>query len=72
MLLRLTVACFLHLCACRANERSVSDGSEVRGMEKNIADQLNKAFDAYRTASIERDNAKKELQQKVAHREIVV
>lgn len=35
-------------------------------MEKNIADQLNKAFEAYRTASIERDNAKKELKQKVA------
>lgn len=60
--------CFLQLCVCRANERSVSDGSEARGMEKNIADQLNKAFEAYRTASIERDNAKKELKQKVVHR----
>ncbi|KAM6934188.1 LOW QUALITY PROTEIN: TRAF family member-associated NF-kappa-B activator [Xenentodon cancila] len=31
-------------------------------MERNIADQLNKAFDAYRQVSIEKDNAKKELQ----------
>ncbi|KAL0963786.1 hypothetical protein UPYG_G00313570 [Umbra pygmaea] len=33
-------------------------------MERNIGDQLNKAFEAYRQASIERDNAKRELQQK--------
>ncbi|XP_057709325.1 TRAF family member-associated NF-kappa-B activator isoform X2 [Corythoichthys intestinalis] len=32
-------------------------------MERNIGDQLNKAFEAYRQASIEKDNAKKELQQ---------
>ncbi|XP_063070122.1 TRAF family member-associated NF-kappa-B activator isoform X1 [Engraulis encrasicolus] len=38
-------------------------------MEKNIADQLNKAFEAYRTASIERDNAKKELKQKTEYYE---
>lgn len=31
-------------------------------MERNIADQLNKAFEAYRQVSIEKDNAKKELQ----------
>ncbi|KAM4608614.1 TRAF family member-associated NF-kappa-B activator isoform 1-T2 [Polymixia lowei] len=32
-------------------------------MERNIGDQLNKAFEAYRQASIEKDNAKQELQQ---------
>ncbi|XP_064861532.1 LOW QUALITY PROTEIN: TRAF family member-associated NF-kappa-B activator-like [Oncorhynchus nerka] len=32
-------------------------------MERNIGDQLNKAYEAYRQASIERDSAKKELQQ---------
>ncbi|XP_041700339.1 TRAF family member-associated NF-kappa-B activator [Coregonus clupeaformis] len=32
-------------------------------MERNIGDQLNKAFEAYRQASIERDSAKRELQQ---------
>ncbi|CAG5865548.1 unnamed protein product [Menidia menidia] len=31
-------------------------------MEKNIGDKLNKAFEAYRQVSIEKDNAKKELQ----------
>lgn len=34
-------------------------------MERNIADQLNKAFEAYRQASIEKDMAKKKLQQMV-------
>ncbi|XP_062389987.1 TRAF family member-associated NF-kappa-B activator isoform X2 [Sardina pilchardus] len=38
-------------------------------MDKNIADQLNKAFEAYRTASIERDNAKRELKQKTDYYE---
>lgn len=32
-------------------------------MERNIGDQLNKAFEAYRQVSIEKDIAKKELQQ---------
>ncbi|XP_074551319.1 TRAF family member-associated NF-kappa-B activator [Halichoeres trimaculatus] len=32
-------------------------------MERNIGDQLNKAFEAFRQVSIEKDNAKKELQQ---------
>ncbi|XP_042282329.1 TRAF family member-associated NF-kappa-B activator [Thunnus albacares] len=32
-------------------------------MERNIGDQLNKAFEAYRQVSIEKDNAKKQLQQ---------
>lgn len=34
-------------------------------MERNIGDQLNKAFEAYRQVSIEKDNAKKELQKMV-------
>ncbi|XP_061649059.1 TRAF family member-associated NF-kappa-B activator isoform X2 [Phyllopteryx taeniolatus] len=42
---------------------SVSDDCGVHGMERNIGDQLNKAFEAYRQVSIEKDNAKKELQQ---------
>lgn len=37
-------------------------------MERNIGDQLNKAFEAYRQVSIEKDNAKKELQQMVTTR----
>lgn len=32
-------------------------------MERNIGDQLNKAFEAYRQVSIEKDNAKKQLEQ---------
>ncbi|KAF7668813.1 hypothetical protein LDENG_00285800 [Lucifuga dentata] len=32
-------------------------------MERNIADQLNKAFEAYRQVSIEKDNTEKQLQQ---------
>uniref|UniRef100_A0A3Q2YJ91 Tbk1/Ikki binding domain-containing protein n=1 Tax=Hippocampus comes TaxID=109280 RepID=A0A3Q2YJ91_HIPCM len=34
-------------------------------MERNIGDQLNKAFEAYRQVSIEKDHAQKELQQMV-------
>ncbi|XP_052004035.1 TRAF family member-associated NF-kappa-B activator-like isoform X2 [Xyrauchen texanus] len=33
-------------------------------MDRNISEQLNKAFEAYRNASIEKDNARKELQHK--------
>lgn len=43
----------------------VSDVSGAQGMERNIADQLNKAFEAYRQVSIEKENAKKQLQQMV-------
>lgn len=35
-------------------------------MERNIGDQLNKAFEAYRQVSIEKDNAQKELQKMVS------
>uniref|UniRef100_H3C5J3 TRAF family member-associated NFKB activator n=1 Tax=Tetraodon nigroviridis TaxID=99883 RepID=H3C5J3_TETNG len=38
-------------------------------MERNIGDQLNKAFEAYRQVSIEKDNVKKELQQKTEYYE---
>ncbi|KAI4889672.1 hypothetical protein NFI96_011023 [Prochilodus magdalenae] len=41
-----------------------SDVTGGRGMERNISDQLNKAYEAYRNVSIEKDNVKKELQQK--------
>lgn len=34
-------------------------------MERNIGDQLNKAFEAFRQVSIEKDNAKKDLQKMV-------
>lgn len=39
-------------------------------MERNIGDQLNKAFEAYRQVSIEKDNAKKQLQQMVNKNQI--
>ncbi|XP_015214543.1 TRAF family member-associated NF-kappa-B activator isoform X2 [Lepisosteus oculatus] len=35
-----------------------------RGLDRNIGDQLNKAYEAYRQASIEKENARKELKQK--------
>ncbi|KAM4560922.1 TRAF family member-associated NF-kappa-B activator isoform 1-T3 [Fundulus diaphanus] len=38
-------------------------------MERNIGDQLNKAFEAYRQVSIEKDNAQKELQKMKEHYE---
>ncbi|NXP25629.1 TANK protein, partial [Scytalopus superciliaris] len=34
-------------------------------MDKNIGEQLNKAYEAYRQAFMDRDHAVKELQQKV-------
>lgn len=37
-------------------------------MEKNIGDQLNKAFEAYRQVTIEKDNAKRDLEQMVTTR----
>lgn len=49
----------------RAHVCCVSDDCGAHGMERNIGDQLNKAFEAYRQVSIEKDNAKKELQQMV-------
>lgn len=49
----------------RAHVCCLSDVRAEHGMERNIGDQLNKAFEAYRQVSIEKDNVKKELQQKV-------
>ncbi|CAB1427771.1 unnamed protein product [Pleuronectes platessa] len=46
----------------RAHVYWVRDDCGAHGMERNIGDQLNKAFEAYRQVSIEKDNAKKELQ----------
>lgn len=57
------------LSARRLLQQSPRDGCEDTGMEKGIAEQLNKAFEAYRTASIERDNAKRELKQKTEYYE---
>ncbi|KTF92674.1 hypothetical protein cypCar_00049640, partial [Cyprinus carpio] len=34
-------------------------------MDRTISEQLNKAFDAYRKVSIEKESARKELQDKV-------
>nr|XP_031534297.1 TRAF family member-associated NF-kappa-B activator isoform X1 [Vicugna pacos] len=41
-----------------------SDATGQRGMDKNIGEQLNKAYEAYRQACMDRDSAVKELQQK--------
>lgn len=49
----------------RAHVCCVSDVSGAQGMERNMGDQLNKAFEAYRQVSIEKENAKKQLQQMV-------
>lgn len=49
----------------RAHVCCVSDVFGAHGMERNIGDQLNKAFEAYRQVSIEKENAKKQLQQMV-------
>lgn len=55
----------MHCSPPRAHACCVSDVRAEHGMERNIGDQLNKAFEAYRQVSIEKDNVKKELQQKV-------
>lgn len=49
----------------RAHVCCVSDVFGAQGMERNIGDQLNKAFEAYRQVSIEKENAIKQLQQMV-------
>lgn len=49
----------------RAHVCHVSDDRGAQGMERNIGDQLNKAFEAYRQVSIEKDNATKKLQEMV-------
>ncbi|XP_069430452.1 TRAF family member-associated NF-kappa-B activator isoform X2 [Ovis canadensis] len=41
-----------------------SDATGHRGMDKNIGEQLNKAYEAFRQACMDRDSAVKELQQK--------
>ncbi|XP_058248996.1 TRAF family member-associated NF-kappa-B activator isoform X2 [Hemibagrus wyckioides] len=42
----------------------VRDVTEGCGMDRNIGDPLNKAYEAYRNISIENENAKKQLQEK--------
>ncbi|XP_021121330.1 TRAF family member-associated NF-kappa-B activator isoform X2 [Heterocephalus glaber] len=46
-----------------------SDATGQRGMDKNIGEQLNKAYEAYRQACMDRDTAVKELQQKTENYE---
>ncbi|XP_031307390.1 TRAF family member-associated NF-kappa-B activator isoform X2 [Camelus dromedarius] len=46
-----------------------SDATGQRGMDKNIGEQLNKAYEAYRQACMDRDSAIKELQQKTENYE---
>ncbi|XP_039109374.1 TRAF family member-associated NF-kappa-B activator isoform X6 [Hyaena hyaena] len=46
-----------------------SDATEQRGMDKNIGEQLNKAYEAFRQACMDRDSAIKELQQKTENYE---
>ncbi|XP_072468242.1 TRAF family member-associated NF-kappa-B activator isoform X2 [Notamacropus eugenii] len=41
-----------------------SDATGQRGMDKNMGEQLNKAYEAFRQACMDRDSAVKELQQK--------
>lgn len=46
----------------------MSDETTLGIMDKNIGEQLNKAYEAYRQACMDRDHAVKELQQKVCVR----
>nr|XP_045223095.1 TRAF family member-associated NF-kappa-B activator isoform X2 [Macaca fascicularis] len=46
-----------------------SDATGRRGMDKNIGEQLNKAYEAFRQACMDRDSAVKELQQKTENYE---
>lgn len=48
----------------RARDRPVRNVTEGPGMDRTISEQLNKAFEAYRNASIEKELARKELQHK--------
>ncbi|XP_021564176.1 TRAF family member-associated NF-kappa-B activator [Carlito syrichta] len=46
-----------------------SNATKRRGMDKNIGEQLNKAYEAFRQACMDRDSAVKELQQKTENYE---
>lgn len=48
----------------RARDRPFRNVTEGPGMDRTISEQLNKAFEAYRNASIEKEAARKELQHK--------
>uniref|UniRef100_A0A5F5PHJ8 TRAF family member associated NFKB activator n=2 Tax=Equus TaxID=9789 RepID=A0A5F5PHJ8_HORSE len=64
-----------HGCNTLSNERPAiysilySDATGRRGMDKNIGEQLNKAYEAFRQACMDRDSAVKELQQKTENYE---
>nr|XP_020028874.1 TRAF family member-associated NF-kappa-B activator isoform X2 [Castor canadensis] len=47
----------------------VHDATGQRGMDKNLGEQLNKAYEAFRQACMDRDSAVKELQQKTENYE---
>ncbi|KAL6091157.1 hypothetical protein STEG23_029134, partial [Scotinomys teguina] len=46
-----------------------SDATGQRGMDKNIGEQLNRAYEAFRQACMDRDSALRELQQKTENYE---
>ncbi|XP_053483138.1 TRAF family member-associated NF-kappa-B activator isoform X1 [Ictalurus furcatus] len=46
------------------HDSCVRDVTEGCGMDRNIGDPLNKAYEAYRNISIENENAKRQLQEK--------
>ncbi|TSM68833.1 TRAF family member-associated NF-kappa-B activator [Bagarius yarrelli] len=50
--------------SCLTHDSCVRDVTEGCGMDRNIGDPLNKAYEAYRNISIENENAKKLLQEK--------
>lgn len=58
-------------CGCRTHDSCVRDVTEGCGMDRNIGDPLNKAYEAYRNISIENENAKKQLQEKVWYKPLM-
>lgn len=59
------------LCGSRTHESCIRDATEGCGMDRNIGDPLNKAYEAYRNISIENENAKKQLQEKVHYKPLM-
>lgn len=59
-------------CGCRTHDSCVRDVTEGCGMDRNIGDPLNKAYEAYRNISIENENAKKLLQEKVQDKPLML
>jgi len=57
------------MCDSSTDVCRVGDDRGSDGMERNMGEQVNKAFEVYRKASIEKDLAKKELEKTVTRRE---